>query len=92
MCYSVLSRADCESEINISRETCFLTDNERIGAYGGIVGSLIIFGVLRTVLFILLMLNSSTSVHNRMFSKILRSPILFMDTNPIGLHRCIPLN
>ena len=30
------------------------------------------------------MLNSSTAVHNKMFSKILRSPILFFDTNPIG--------
>ena len=80
----IFKRADCESESNLTRSTCNLSNNQRIGVYSGIIGSLIIFGVLRVVLFILLMLNSSTAVHNKMFSKILRSPILFFDTNPIG--------
>ena len=80
----IFKRADCESEPNLTRSTCNLSNTQRIGVYSGIIGSLIIFGVLRVVLFILLMLNSSTAVHNKMFSKILRSLILFFDTNPIG--------
>ena len=67
-----------------NRSTCLLSDNDRIGIYSGIIVSLIIFAILKVALFIVLMLNSSRILHNRMFGKILRAPILFFDTNPIG--------
>ncbi|XP_019860364.1 PREDICTED: multidrug resistance-associated protein 4-like [Amphimedon queenslandica] len=76
--------ADCESETNLNRSTCFLSDNERIGIYGGLVGSLTIFAALRAMLFFVLMLNASRVVHNRMFARVLRAPVLFFDTNPVG--------
>ena len=59
-------------------------DSQRIGVYGGLVGSLIIIGTLRTVFYFLLLLNAAKVVHNRMFAKVLRAPVLFFDTNPIG--------
>ena len=78
-------RADCESETDLNRSTCFLSDNERIGIYGGLVGSLVIYGTLRSVLIYGLLLNASRVVHNKMFARVLRAPVLFFDTNPIGI-------
>ena len=77
-------RADCDSETDLNRSTCSLTDNQRIGIYGGLLGSLTILAVLRAILFFILMLNASRVVHNRMFARVLRAPILFFDTNPVG--------
>ena len=77
-------RADCDSDTDLNRSTCSLTDNQRIGIYGGLLGSLTIFAALRAILFFILMLNASRVVHNRMFARILRAPILFFDTNPVG--------
>ena len=78
------NRADCESETNHSRSTCSLNDNQRVGIYAGLVGSLTIFAALRAILFFLLMLNATRVVHNRMFAGILRGPIQFFDNNPVG--------
>ena len=82
LCITV--RADCDSETDLNRSTCSLTDNQRIGIYGGLLGSLTILSVLRAILFFILMLNASRVVHNRMFARVLRAPILFFDTNPVG--------
>jgi ATP-binding cassette subfamily C (CFTR/MRP) protein 4 len=76
--------ANCHSEPNLNRSTCFLHDNKRIAIYSGMVGSLAVFGVLRVVLFVLLMLNSSKVLHNKMFSNVLKAPVLFFDTNTTG--------
>jgi ATP-binding cassette subfamily C (CFTR/MRP) protein 4 len=79
--------AHCRNDSNInlsSMPLCFLSDVDHIGIYSGLVASLIVFATLRIFLFVLLMLNSSRVLHNRMFGKILRAPILFFDTNPIG--------
>ena len=82
LCITV--RADCDSETDLNRSTCSLTDNQRIEIYGGLLGSLTILAVLRAILFFILMLNASRVVHNRMFARVLRAPILFFDTNPVG--------
>ena len=79
-----VDRADCESETDANRSTCLLSENERIGVYGGLLGSLAIFAALRAMLFFVLMLNASRVLHNRMFARVLRAPVLFFDTNPVG--------
>ena len=87
---TIIVRADCESDTKVNnRSTCFLTDNQRIGIFGGLLGSLITLSTLRAILFFLLMLNASRIVHNRMFARVLRAPILFFDTNPVGKHHMI---
>ena len=48
------------------------------------MGSLAVLAGLRAALFVLLMLNAARIVHNKMFARILRAPVLFFDTNPIG--------
>ena len=84
-------RADCDSESDINRSTCSLSNDQRIGVYGGLVASLFVSSALRAVLFFLLLLNAARVVHNRMFSRVLRTPILFFDTNPIGLYSLLLL-
>ncbi|XP_019852694.1 PREDICTED: multidrug resistance-associated protein 4-like [Amphimedon queenslandica] len=75
--------ADCNLE-NLNQSTCLLDDNQRIGISGGFVVSLIIIGALRVILYFILLLNAAKVVHNNMFAKVLKAPILFFDTNPIG--------
>ncbi len=56
-----------------------------IGIYGGLVGSVWILAIARTVLFYIILLRASTLSHNKMFISVLRSPVLFFDTNPVGM-------
>ena len=87
---TIIVRVDCESGTKVNnRSTCFLTDNQRIGIFGGLLGSLITLSALRAILFFLLMLNASRIFHNRMFARVLRAPISFFDTNPVGKHNMI---
>ena len=74
-------RATC----NTSNESiCNLTVNQFIGVYGGLTGAVILFSCARTLVFVLLILRSSRLLHDKMFAAILRSPVLFFDTNPVG--------
>lgn len=61
-----------------------LTTNQRIGIYGGIVLSAIIITISKAVFSYITCLNASRNLHNKMFKAILRAPILFFDTNPVG--------
>ena len=58
--------------------------DERVGIYGGTVLGVIILNLIRTIAFFFVCVNASRVLHNRMFASILRAPVLFFDTNPIG--------
>ena len=85
-----LLRADC-STINVTlqgngtlRSSCLLSTNQRIGIYAGTTAAAILLSFARTITFYFLCVNASRVLHNRMFGTILRAPVLFFDTNPIG--------
>ncbi|XP_065919884.1 ATP-binding cassette sub-family C member 4-like isoform X2 [Dysidea avara] len=61
-----------------------LTTHERIAIYGGIVGGLISIVIIRAILTFLTCLAAARNLHNKMFKSVLRTPILFFDTNPVG--------
>ena len=61
-----------------------LSTDQWIGIYGGIVSSTIFLVFSRTLLSFFICLAAARHLHNRMFKAILRAPILFFDTNPIG--------
>ncbi|XP_065914062.1 ATP-binding cassette sub-family C member 4-like isoform X2 [Dysidea avara] len=61
-----------------------LTTNERIGIYGAILAGTILITLLKGLFGYITCLNASRNLHNKMFSAILRAPILFFDTNPVG--------
>lgn len=77
-------RADCDQVINSTQPSCNLTNDQRIGIYSGLLSSLWISSLGRSFTFYMLLLNAARVLHNRMFQTVLRTPILFFDTNPIG--------
>lgn len=46
--------------------------------------STIIITIIKAVFSYVTCLNASRNLHNKMFKAILRAPILFFDTNPVG--------
>ncbi|XP_064381893.1 ATP-binding cassette sub-family C member 4-like isoform X2 [Halichondria panicea] len=64
--------------------TCSLDDDQRRGVYGALIVSLIGFNLLRAVMCYAICVNASRVLHNRMFASVMRVPVLFFDTNPIG--------
>ena len=73
---------------NCSNETipsqCLLSVNQRVGVYGGLVAGTIVINFATIILLSVFCVNASRVLHNRMFGSILRAPIRFFDTNPIG--------
>ena len=79
-----LLRSDCSIQSAVNSTTCLLTTTERVLVYSGLNGSLFILTIIEAVLLCVLFVRSSQILHNRMFSHVLRAPIHFFDTNPIG--------
>lgn len=52
--------------------------------YTGITIGLFVFGLLRALMFFKVAVDASQSLHNRMFSRMLRAQINFFDTHPVG--------
>ena len=91
-CCDCFVRGNCYTqnttyEFDDNRSTqvlCDLDVEQRLGIYGGLLGSLVIVNIVRVVAFFVVCVNASRVLHNRMFASILRAPILFFDTNPVG--------
>ena len=74
-------------EANFSTDTSSafsLSTHQRIGIYGGIVTFMVCVVIARSVLCYLIILTASRSLHNKMLTAVLRAPVLFFDTNPVG--------
>uniref|UniRef100_A0A8C4Z9S7 Uncharacterized protein n=1 Tax=Gadus morhua TaxID=8049 RepID=A0A8C4Z9S7_GADMO len=50
----------------------------------GLTAATLIFGLVRAMLFIYVLVKSTETLHKRMFNAILRTPVHFFDVNPIG--------
>lgn len=55
--------------------------------YAIIIGGLVLSSMARTVAFFVMCMRASVNLHNRMFRSVIRAPIYFFDTNPIGEFR-----
>ncbi|AWP13181.1 putative multidrug resistance-associated protein 4-like [Scophthalmus maximus] len=55
-----------------------------LGVYAGLTATSVVFGFLRSLVFFNVLVSSSQTLHNRMFSAILRTPVRFFDINPVG--------
>lgn len=71
---------------NISEipQTCLISKTQRIAIYVPLMVCGALLNFVRVVAFYLVSINASRVLHNRMFSTILRIPVLFFDTNPSG--------
>ena len=73
------------SDNSSDRDPYDLSTNQRIGIYGGIVFVSIVIVGTKTILNYLICIAASRNLHNKMFKSILRAPVLFYDTNPVGM-------
>ncbi|XP_070786421.1 ATP-binding cassette sub-family C member 4-like isoform X1 [Enoplosus armatus] len=64
--------------------TAELNTDFYLGVYGGLTGATIIFGFIRNLALFHVLVRCAQSLHNRMFTAILRTPVRFFDINPIG--------
>ncbi|KAJ7319899.1 hypothetical protein JRQ81_019410, partial [Phrynocephalus forsythii] len=55
-----------------------------LGMYAGVTLGTILFSILRSLLMFQVLVNAAQNLHNNMFQSILKAPVLFFDTNPIG--------
>ncbi|KAK3702953.1 hypothetical protein QZH41_002858 [Actinostola sp. cb2023] len=55
-----------------------------LGIYGGLVGGSFIVAAISTILMFAALLRSSEKLHDKMTLAVLKSPVLFFDTNPVG--------
>lgn len=76
----------CRSQCSVLNEssTCSLSTDKRIAIYFSLAIGIAIFSSTVAVLSSILFVRASQVLHNRMFSHVLRAPIHFFDTNPIG--------
>ena len=60
------------------------TDRKNVGIYASCVVAAVLLTTLRAYAFFLVVLKSSENLHNDMVTAILKAPVLFFDSNPIG--------
>ena len=59
-------------------------DSRNVGIYTSCVTAAVLLTTLRAYAFFLVVLKSSENLHNNMVTAILKAPVLFFDSNPIG--------
>ncbi len=65
--------------------TCHNKDWYYAVIYGVFIGITILLGELQTWVFFHTVTSASTNLHNTMFAHLLRVPMFFFDTNPLGM-------
>ncbi|CAF0930502.1 unnamed protein product [Adineta steineri] len=69
---------------SMSNNEWYIYRNQKFYSYCRIVMLLLILTFLRTFALELMCLNAGRVLHNKMFRRVIRCPIAFFDTNPIG--------
>jgi ATP-binding cassette subfamily C (CFTR/MRP) protein 4 len=59
----------------------------QIYVYTGIIVGLFVASVVRTLIFFNICMQASVTLHKLMFSGVLRAPMKFFETNPVGKAR-----
>lgn len=55
-----------------------------LSVYSCIIASVFVSGIIGALFTFHVLVSAARSQHNKMFSRILRCPVLFFDTNPVG--------
>jgi ATP-binding cassette subfamily C (CFTR/MRP) protein 4 len=82
--HNFTSPAEQSNRTSGHQPLCDQSVEQRVGIYGGLLVTLIVVNITRLITLFFVCVNSSRVLHNRMFASILRAPVLFFDTNPVG--------
>jgi ATP-binding cassette subfamily C (CFTR/MRP) protein 4 len=55
-----------------------------VAVFSGIIVAVFVFGLLRALMYFKVAVDAAKRLHNRMFGRLLRVPLRFFDTNPVG--------
>ena len=58
--------------------------NHQFVIYSGLFAGIIVSGLFRAFLFFQISVKAGVTLHNKMFDSLIRAPISFFDTNPVG--------
>lgn len=72
------------NETFVDKQATFETEQTNVLIYCGLTLVLFILAFARSMSFFVLCLNCSIQLHNLIFSKLLRAPLSFFETNPLG--------
>ena len=61
-----------------------------ITIYSIITATIFVFGLVNAMWMFHVMVSASKHLHNKMFEAIVRCPVAFFDTNPVGESRAMP--
>lgn len=61
------------------------TESTNVGIYAGSVAVVVLLTIMRAYFFFMAVLKSSEKLHNNMTTAILKAPVLFFDSNPVGM-------
>ena len=75
----------CEAT-DVNSSICYLRTNVRIYIYTEITIFAIVMNFVRAFGIYYVCVNASRVLHNRMFKAVLRAPMLFFETSPIGTY------
>ena len=67
-----------------SRSSDLQRQSQDLSIYGYLVGAAFLLSTIRAATFLNVLINSSMSLHNLMLSAVVKAPVLFFDTNPVG--------
>ena len=65
---------------------CCLQIRILVVVYFGLTTGSFVLNILKGLLFFYVCIHAAQVLHNRMFAAVLRAPVRFFDTNPIGTH------
>ncbi|XP_072240527.1 ATP-binding cassette sub-family C member 4-like isoform X2 [Leuresthes tenuis] len=70
--------------INVTRSGSEFDLTFYLGVYSGLTAAAVVFGFIRSLVIFRGLVKSAQTLHNNMFSAVLRTHVRFFDVNPIG--------
>ena len=77
---------ESEAKKNNSQSIIEEKQVENITIYVATVISVLLFAFVRAAFWFQILTSASRHLHDKMFTTILRAPIYFFDTNPVGMY------
>ncbi|XP_075333092.1 ATP-binding cassette sub-family C member 4-like [Odontesthes bonariensis] len=82
--FSNRTAVSIKNGFNVTRSNTELNLTFYLGIYSGLTAAAVVFGYIRSLVIFRGLVKSAQTLHNNMFSAVLRTHVRFFDVNPIG--------